>query len=67
MQIHDRTGVLAAAWILAAGTTGFVANVTTVGAATTLLGFALVPPLLMLMRWIDPAQALSKNIHQTPR
>jgi HD-like signal output (HDOD) protein len=56
---RQRTNAVAAAWILAAGLIGLVGNVTSVGAAVMVLGFGLVPPIVMMLRWSDPRQTPS--------
>jgi hypothetical protein len=59
MLLPRSAGPLAAIWILGAGVTGLLANVTSVVAATGLLGVGLVPPLLLLMRWDRAARVFS--------
>ena len=43
------TCTLAAAWILSAGVIGLMTNVSSIGAASLVLGFAIVPPFFLLM------------------
>ena len=57
-------GAIAATWILAAGLMGVVGNVTSIGGGAMVLGFGLVPPILMMLRWRDPVQAVSVRVHQ---
>ena len=52
MQFQQRNGAVAATWILAAGLVGLVGNVTSIGGAAVILGFGLVPPILMMLHWI---------------
>ena len=56
MRIPQATGALAATWILAAGLVGFLGNVTSVGGGALVLGFGLVPPVLLMLRWTTPAR-----------
>jgi hypothetical protein len=66
MQLQ-RANAVAATWILAAGLIGLAGNVTSIGGAVMVLGFGLVPPILMMLRWRAPALALSKRIHPAQR
>jgi hypothetical protein len=52
MQFQQRNGAIAAMWILAAGLVGLVGNVTSIGGVALILGFGLVPPILMMLLWI---------------
>jgi hypothetical protein len=45
------TNAAAATWILAAGLICLAGNVTSIGGAAVVLGFGLVPPILMVLRW----------------
>ena len=51
------TCTLAAAWILSAGVIGLATNVSSIGAASLVLGFAIVPPFFLLMLRQQPAAA----------
>jgi hypothetical protein len=62
MQLHQTLGALAGTWILAAGVIGVVGNVTSIGGTAMVLGFGLVPPMLMMLRWSD-GRAVSVRIH----
>lgn len=64
MQLQQTNGAVAATWILASGLVGFVGNVTSIGGAALVLGFGLVPPILLMLRWSDPPQAVSERVHQ---
>jgi hypothetical protein len=64
MQLQQMNGAIAATWILAAGLIGVVGNVTSIGGGAIVLGCGLVPPILMMLRWRDPAQAVSVRVHQ---
>jgi hypothetical protein len=46
---HSKTA-LAGVWILAAGLIGVMGNVTSMGAGALILGFGLLPPLLIILR-----------------
>jgi hypothetical protein len=67
MQLQQANGALAAAWILAAGLIGLVGNVTSIGGGLMVLGFGLVPPILMMLRWSDPPQAVPERVHHAQR
>jgi hypothetical protein len=62
MQIQQANAV-AATWILASGLFGLAGNVTTIGGAALMLGFGLVPPIIMMLRWNDPRQPSSERVH----
>ena len=61
MQLQQSHGALAATWIVGAGLIGLLGNVTSVGGATTVLVFGLVPPMLLMLRWSHPVEAV---VHQ---
>lgn len=59
MKSQQLDGALAASWILGAGLIGFLGNVTSIAGATLVVGFGLVPPVLLLMlRWSRTAEAI---------
>lgn len=43
-------GVIAGAWILTAGVIGVLGNVTSIAAGALILGFGLLPPLILILR-----------------
>lgn len=43
-------GALAGAWILTAGFIGVLGNVTSIAAGALILGFGLLPPLILILR-----------------
>jgi len=47
---HHSKAALAGIWILAAGLIGVMGNVTSMGAGALLLGFGLLPPLIIILR-----------------
>ena len=67
MQLQRTKRTLAVAWILIASAAGLAADVASVGGAILVAGFALVPPLIMLLRWNEPPQTLSESIHEARR
>lgn len=67
MQLEYTKATLAAAWILAAVVLGLVGGVTSPGARLLLAGFALVPPLVLVLFWHGPSQTMSESIHQARR
>jgi hypothetical protein len=54
MPLQHTKGVLAGAWILAAGLIGVLGDVTSMAAGAVVLGVGLVPPLLMLLGRTTP-------------
>jgi hypothetical protein len=52
-------GAAAGMWILAAGLVGLLGNVTSIGGAAVVLGFGLVPPVLLMLTWRAPAQVVA--------
>ena len=64
LPLQQRAGAVAAAWILSAGLIGFLGNVTSLGGAALVLGFGLVPPVLLMRYW---GTAVRGRIRQTPR
>lgn len=67
VERHQVKSLIAGAWILAAGVTGVMAGVTSVGAVSLLVVVGLLPPLIMLFRWRDPPQTLSESIQAARR
>jgi hypothetical protein len=59
--------VVTAAWILAAGIIGFVANVRSLSAAVVLAVVALGPPLVMLLLWKPPQQTIAESVQAARR
>jgi len=67
VERHQLKSLIAGVWILAAGATGVMAGVTSVGAVSLLIVVGLLPPLIMLFRWRDPPQTLSESIQAARR
>jgi hypothetical protein len=65
MQSQPPHGALAAMWILGAGLIGLLGNVTSMGGAATVLGFGLVPPILLMLRWRHPVPTTPVPVHQS--
>jgi len=59
----QQANAVAATWILAAGLIGLAGNVTSPGGAALVLGFGLVPPILLMLRWRGPAMARRRYSH----
>jgi hypothetical protein len=57
---QETSGVVAATWILGAGLVGMLANVTSVAGAAMVLGFGLVPPVLLILLWSLPVPQAAK-------
>jgi hypothetical protein len=60
----QQTNAVAASWILAAGLIGLAGNVTSISGAAMVLGFGLVPPILMVLRWSDRRQPVIERVHR---
>jgi hypothetical protein len=56
-RFRDRTGMVAAVWILGAGGIAVMADVTSIGVAAVVIAFAVLPPVLLLLRPHTPAPA----------
>jgi hypothetical protein len=56
MELQQMKGAVAVMWIVAAGLLGVVGNVTSIGGAAMVLAFGLVPPMVMVLGWRDPAE-----------
>ena len=61
---QHRTGILAALWILAAGTIALLADVRSIGAAIAVVVLAVVPPFVLLLR---PQHPVRRHIDQLMR
>jgi hypothetical protein len=48
--LRQRSGMIAAAWILGAGVIASLANVRSIGVAALVLGIAVLPPFVLLLR-----------------
>ena len=59
--------MLAAAWILAVGLVGFTADVSSAFAWIVLAAVAVMPPVLIMNFWREPAQTTSESIRQALR
>jgi hypothetical protein len=64
MQLEYTKATLGGSWILAAVVLGLLAGVTSTGAWLLLAGFAIVPPLGIVLFWHGPSQTMSESIHQ---
>jgi hypothetical protein len=67
MQLKYMKATIALFWILAVCGAGFLADLTSPSAWTFLVGFALLPPLVMMRYWKDPAQSMSESIQKALR
>jgi hypothetical protein len=50
MRLQQFNVVAAATWIMAAGIIGLAGNVRSIGGAALVLGFGLVPPIIMMLQ-----------------
>jgi len=55
MRLHYRRSALAGGWILTAGLIGVLGNVTSLAAGALILGFGLLPPLILMLRGSTPS------------
>ena len=67
MQHEPTKRALAAAWILAMGVAGFVANITSIRGWLLLAAVAFGPPLVTLFLWKAPPQTMSESIREARR
>jgi hypothetical protein len=67
MEYEPTKRVLAAAWIVATGVAGFVANLTSLTAWVVLAAVGLGPPLIMLLLWKNPPQTITESIREARR
>jgi cation transporter-like permease len=67
MQLKYTRVTLAGAWISAVCAAGLVANVSSLSSWIVLVGFAILPPLVMMQWWNDPAQSMSESIQEVLR
>jgi hypothetical protein len=63
MQLPQRNATVAAMWIMASGLIGFAGNVTSIGGASLVLGFGLVPPIIMMLHWSTPMFERVRRTH----
>jgi hypothetical protein len=67
MQLKHTKVTLTGAWISAVSAAGLVANVSSLSSWIVLVGFAILPP-LVIMQWLnDPAQSMSESIQEALR
>jgi hypothetical protein len=67
MQLKYRKIAFAAVWVVAMCAVGIAANVTSLFGWTVLVCLALLPPIVMLRLWNDPAQSMSESIQKALR
>jgi len=60
MSPHAKAA-LAGGWILLTGLIGVLANVTSMGAGALILGFGLVPPLILMLQRGTPVPARNRG------
>jgi hypothetical protein len=67
MQLHHYKTAIVAIWVLAVGAMGMMTGLTSVQALAVLTVVALLPPVVMLRLWHDPAQSMSESIREARR
>jgi hypothetical protein len=67
MQLLSIKRTFAALWVLAACIAGILGNFSSFSSWTVLAGVAVLPPLVMMWRWHDPAQTMSEAIREARR
>ena len=67
MQLKYIRATIALFWILAVCVAGLLGDLTSPSAWTFLVGLALLPPLVMMRYWKDPAQSMSESIQKALR
>ena len=67
MPLKYIKATIALFWILAVCGAGLLGDLTSPSAWTILVGFALLPPLVMMRYWKAPAQSMSESIQKALR
>jgi hypothetical protein len=67
MQRRYIKATIALFWILAVCGAGLLVDLASPPAWTFLVGFALLPPLVMMRFWKDPTQSMSESIQKALR
>jgi hypothetical protein len=67
MQRKYTKVILAAAWMSAVCAAGLVGDVSSLSSWIVLAGFGILPPLVMMQYWSDPAQSISESIQEVLR
>jgi hypothetical protein len=67
MHLEEAKAALAPIWILTAGIVGILGNVTSVRGGALVLGFGLIPPILMMLRWSPAAQPTPMSVRSSTR
>lgn len=67
MHYKQSTLTFVALWIVAVGTAGLAANVTSAAGWTVVAGLALVPAGVLLKLWKEPSQTMSESIKDALR
>jgi len=67
MQLKYIKTVLAAGWAVGLTAIALFAHVTGIGSWISLMGLALLPPIVMVRMWNGPDQSLSQSIQEARR
>jgi hypothetical protein len=67
MKLEYMKTMIAGGWVLGACAVAVAGHVTSIGGWTTLLGLGVVPPLVVLWTWNNPAQTMSESISEARR
>jgi hypothetical protein len=67
MKLKYAKVMLACVWICAVSGAGLVGDVSSLSSWTVLAGFAILPPLILMQWWNEPAQTISESIHEVLR
>lgn len=67
MQLRSIKAIVAMLWVAAVCAAAIAGSVQSVSGWTLLAGVAVVPPLVMMWLWNDPAQTMSESIQQARR
>ena len=67
MQLGSLKAVLAIVWISAVLIAGLAGNLNSISSWALLAGVALLPPIVMMLRWNTPAQTMSESIQEARR
>jgi hypothetical protein len=67
MELRNLKKLLGAGWALTVLAIGATVGLSSVAGTALLVGFALIPPSLMLALWKDPTQTMSESIQRARR
>lgn len=67
MKLESIKALIVGGWVLGLGAIALSVNLTSVAGWSVLVGLGLLPPLIMLRMWKQPAQTISESIREAIR